>query len=68
MTQFKLTIEWTPGGRVEVSGTAVQDKGIAYAMLELAKDAVREYVAQHQSAILKPDGADLKAMPKAKHG
>jgi len=57
---FRLVIEWTPGGQIHVSG-AIHDKGACYAMLELAKDAIREnYAKQAQDArIAVPVGVTL---------
>ena len=46
---FKLIIEWTPGGELKLDGP-VGDKAVAYAMLELAKDAVRVYEAKESKS------------------
>jgi hypothetical protein len=50
MPAFTLTIVYTPGagGGVRVDGP-IHDKGLCYAMLGLAQDAVRDHVAQAQA-------------------
>ena len=48
---FKLVIEWEgPGTPIRVNGP-IGNKMVCYAMLEGAKDAVREYVERHQALI-----------------
>jgi len=58
MEPLKLIIEWTPGGAINVSGP-INDKGTCYAMLELARDEIRDNVDRGQSRILKPNGVEL---------
>jgi hypothetical protein len=51
MAPLRLLIEWGgPGTRITVNGP-VSDKGVCYAMLELAKDAIREHVEKNQSLV-----------------
>jgi len=55
---FKLVIDWEgPGTPVKVNGP-IADKMVCYAMLEAAKDAVRDYVEKNQKLV-----AVAKAMP-----
>ena len=55
---FKLVIEWGgPGTPINVQGP-VNDKAVAYAMLELARDAVQEHVAKSNGPILRPTAAE----------
>jgi hypothetical protein len=45
MAELILTIKLSHGKGVEVSGP-VHDKGTCYAMLELARDAIKDYKPQ----------------------
>jgi hypothetical protein len=49
----RLVIEMDPNGRVNVSGP-IGNKMLCYAMLECAKDAIREYMIKNQSPIVIP--------------
>ena len=53
-TSIVLTITWDgPGNPVSVNGP-IQDKMLCYAMLELAKDAIREFADVQAKQLVKP--------------
>jgi hypothetical protein len=45
VAEFILTIKMAHGKGVEVSGP-INDKGLCYGMLELARDAIKDHVPQ----------------------
>jgi hypothetical protein len=47
-----VTITWTPGQPARVTGP-INDKAACYAMLEMAKDAIRDHIAANKSSIVK---------------
>lgn len=49
---FTVTITWTPGQPANVTGP-INDKAACYAMLEMAKDAIRDHIAANKSSIVK---------------
>lgn len=57
---LELRIFVIAGGQVRVAGP-VGDKLVCYALLEAAKDAVREYVASQQKLV---QPATLMSVPK----
>lgn len=57
-----LTITLEPSGQVRVEGP-INDKMLCYAMLENARDAVKEFCdAQRASPIVTPTGADILSL------
>lgn len=52
MPLIRLIIE-LQDGKLNVNGP-IHDKTLCYGLLESAKDAIRDYVAENQSPILKP--------------
>jgi hypothetical protein len=49
MDNPKLVIELLPGGKINVNGP-INDKMLCYAMMELAKDCIREFIARQQQS------------------
>ena len=52
--QPRLTIWIDATGRVQVNGP-ISNKGLCYMMLECAKDAIRDFAAKNQAAIVVPE-------------
>lgn len=52
MAKFRLIIDWGgPGSPVSVSGP-IGDKGLCYAMLGLARDAIQEHVEKQKARVV----------------
>lgn len=56
MDEMELTIRMSVDGRVSVIGPVINNKPLAYGMLEGARDAIQEHHAKHQGKIIAPDG------------
>lgn len=54
MDQTQLIITLMPDGSINVNGP-IKNKHLCYGLLECAKDAIREYVANNKSDIVVPN-------------
>jgi len=53
MQEFELLVKYNADGSVSVNGP-INDRLLCYGMLEMAKDAVRDYNKERESKIIKP--------------
>lgn len=63
VTQLIITLD--ENGSVDVSGP-LQDKMTCYALLEAARDAIKDYTDAQRPKILPPDPADMMKLMSRK--
>lgn len=54
----QLVITIAEGGKINVTGP-IDDPILAYGMLEVARDVIRDYNAEQQQRIVRPDARSL---------